>query len=199
MTCLCLTRNRRQWLPKAIQCYQTQTYPHRELLILSDGDDVRDLVPDEPGIRHVHLAGAATIGEKRNLGCEYARGEVIAHWDDDDYSAPHRLSDQIERLVASGKPVTGYHTLRFTDGREWRKYCGASNYALGTSLVYRKEWWMAHRFESIQVGEDNSFVATACKHAAITSADAGDLMHATVHTGNTSPKNWTGDSWKPCV
>jgi hypothetical protein len=32
------------------------------------------------------------------------------HWDDDDYSAPERISVQVERLRVSGKPLTGFHT-----------------------------------------------------------------------------------------
>ncbi len=52
VTCLCLTRNRRAWLPRAIGCFLAQTYEERELLIVDDGDEgVTDLVPDDPRIR----------------------------------------------------------------------------------------------------------------------------------------------------
>jgi hypothetical protein len=46
VTCLCLTRNRPEWLPKAIKSFQSQTYRRRELMILADGQDVRHLVPE---------------------------------------------------------------------------------------------------------------------------------------------------------
>jgi glycosyltransferase involved in cell wall biosynthesis len=197
VTCLCLTRNRPEWLQGAIRCFQRQTYPNRELLILADGRDVGHLVPaHDPRVRLIHLDGWPEIGAKRNYGCERAAGEIIAHWDDDDYSAPGRLADQMERLLESRKAVTGFHSMRFTDGTRWWKYEGTRNYALGTSLCYRRAWWSTHRFPSVQIGEDNQFVAAAHAAGQLVTADAGELMYATNHTGNTSPRK-LGDNWKP--
>jgi glycosyltransferase involved in cell wall biosynthesis len=184
-------------LPKAIRCFQNQTYRNRELLILADGEDVRDLVPGEdPLIRLLQLSGSTEIGEKRNFGCERAAGSVIAHFDDDDHSEPGRLRDQVNRLVASRKAVTGYHSMRFTDGARWWKYKGSPNYALGTSLCYRLDWWRVHRFAAVQVGEDNQYVANAHGRGELTTVDAGELMYATIHPGNTSPRR-IGDNWQP--
>ena len=44
VTCLCLTKNRRNWLPKAIDCYQSQTYENREMLVVASGVDVADII-----------------------------------------------------------------------------------------------------------------------------------------------------------
>ena len=166
-------------------------------MILADGQDVRHLVPeDDPRVRLIHLAGWPEVGAKRNYGCEHAAGEIIAHWDDDDYSAPGRLADQVERLLESGKAVTGFHSMRFTDGVRWWKYEGTRNYALGTSLCYWRDWWSAHRFPVVQVGEDNQFVAAAHSAGELVTADAGELMYATNHAGNTSPRK-LGDNWRP--
>ena len=196
MTCLCLTKDRRRWLPHAIRCFRRQTYGNAELLILADGADVLDLVPDDPRIRLIHLEGPLNIGDKRNFGCERAAGDVIAHFDDDDHSAPERLADQIRRLDESGRNVTGFHSMRFVaaDG-QWWKYSGAPGYALGTSLCYRREWWRNHRFPSVQIGEDNAMVAVANAAGELVTAEAGELMHATIHPGNTSPRG-QGSSWK---
>ena len=79
--------------------------------------------------------------------------------------------------------------MRFTDGARWWLYRGQPNFSLGTSLFYRREWWKQHQFRSIQVGEDNEFVSVASAASELATADAGDLMYATVHPGNTSPKN----------
>ena len=128
----------------------------------------------------------------RNAGCEAASGDVIAHFDDDDFSAPQRLADQLRRL--DGAQVTGYHTMRFTDGIKWWVYRGSFSYALGTSLVYRRNWWAQHKFGNLQVGEDNDFVRNAA--AVLTTADAGEMMWATNHSGNTSPRVMGGSSWQ---
>jgi glycosyltransferase involved in cell wall biosynthesis len=195
VTCLCLTRDRRQWLPKAIACFQSQQASSAELLILADGADVRDLVPDDARIRLIHLEGKPGIGDKRNFGCERSASEFIAHWDDDDHSAPGRLVDQLARLEQTGRSVTGYSAMRFTDGEHWWQYRGTPNYSLGTSLVYRRTWWKRNRFRSLQIGEDNQFVSVASAAGELVTADAGELMHATIHAGNTSPRKM-GSAWR---
>lgn len=85
--------------------------------------------------------------------------------------------------------------MPFTDGNSWWLYRGASLYAVGTSLCYRKDWWEQHRFPGLQNGEDNAFVAAAASARQIITTEAGDLMHATIHPSNTSPRNLTGSNW----
>jgi len=161
--------------------------------VIADGENVSDLIP--PGVRYLHLEGSPTIGQKRNVGSEAARGELVASYDDDDFSAPGRLADQIHRMRAASVAVTGYRSMRFTDGRSWWLYRGAADYALGTSLVYRRDWWACNPFPEMQVGEDNGFVGRAREQGQIIAADACDLMWATIHDGNTSPRQLTGGNW----
>jgi glycosyltransferase involved in cell wall biosynthesis len=182
-------------LPKAIQCFQQQTYRRAELLILACGEDVRDLVPADDRIRLIHLAEQRNIGEKRNFGCSQAIGEVVCHWDDDDWSGPGRLARQVDMLNESGLALAGFHSMRFTDGTKWWNYEGTRNYALGTSLCYRRSWWASHQFEAKNIGEDNVFVSVASAAKQLVSADAGELMYATNHPSNTSPR-CIGDNWK---
>lgn len=194
---MCLTKNRRQWLPRAIACFQAQTYQDRELLIVADGADVQDLVPDDPQIRLIHVRDTPMrIGDKRNFACGRAAGELVAHWDDDDYSAPGRLADQVGRLLESGRAVTGYRQMPFTDGEKWWMYQGAPQYAVGTSLCYRKSWWEAHPFRSLQICEDLHFVDDAAIAKQLISVEDKGLMYATIHKQNTSPRN-LASNWTP--
>jgi hypothetical protein len=85
--------------------------------------------------------------------------------------------------------------MRFTDGSRWWKYLGTRNYALGTSLCYRREWWEVNKFPALQIGEDNAFVENAARRRQLVTEDAGELMYATIHPGNTSPRN-KGSNWK---
>ena len=149
-----------------------------------------------PGVRYIHHGIKLSVGAKRNLGCELARGEIVAHWDDDDYSAPGRVEDQVQRLTESGKAVTGYHSMRFTDGREWWLYTGPGNYSLGTALCYLRSWWQTHRFEPFDVGEDNLFVARASAHGQLICVPADDMMWASIHQTNTSPRALHSQSWR---
>lgn len=84
------TANRRRFVARSISLWQRQTYEDRELCILDDGEDaIEDLVPkNDPRIRYERLSSRVVLGEKRNLLCEMSTGEVIAHWDDDDWYHP---------------------------------------------------------------------------------------------------------------
>src|SRR5882757_9467953 len=98
VTVLCLTRNRRSWIPHAIRCFQTQTYQAKRMLIVGDGEEVEDLIPfDDLRISYCKLGDQErpeTVGEKRNLGCSLIHSDIIAVQDDDDYYSPERIADQ---------------------------------------------------------------------------------------------------------
>ena len=96
----CPTAGRRIFVPHAIRRFLAQDYPDCELIVVDDGaDPVDDLIPDNPAIRYFRLSGKNSVGAKRNIACGHARGEIILHWDDDDWSAPWRVSYQVEQLV----------------------------------------------------------------------------------------------------
>lgn len=163
---------------------------------MASGQDVRHLIPSDERIRYLQLPGKPSIGKSRNIGCTEARGSVVAHFDDDDWSHPERLRDQLRRLVDGGQACTGYHTMRFTDGRRWWIYRGGNSYALGTSLCYRRDWWQKHPFPDQMVGEDNQFIGAAKRERQLITVDAGELMYATIHPGNTSPRQLNKPNWK---
>ena len=197
ISCLCLTRDRREWLPKAIACYQSQTFLDRELVVVADVlADVDGLIPDDPSIRVFYSGAGMSIGGKRNLGCQVACGEYVAHWDSDDWSAPTRLESQFVAMEASGKSVTGYAFLKFTDGQRWWQYRGDPVFALGTSLLYKKEFWEKEPFWEVPVpqkpeiksGEDSVFVRTAINQNQLFHQGDEDLMWASIHPGNCSPR-----------
>lgn len=209
VTALCITRARREWLPQAIAGFLAQDYEHKELLVLADHPgDVAGLIPDDPRIRVEACAAifrpCRTIGAKRNLGCSLIETDLIATFDDDDEYASTTLSDQVRRIEETGKAVTGYHSAKMTDRTNWWKYCGAPQFAFGSSLTFRREWWIRHPYPEVQVGEDNAFGSCAWSNGQLDTCDAaGDLeprrtdadhMIVNIHAGNTSKKiphqNW---------
>lgn len=197
VTCICLTRNRREWLPSAIDCFRSQSYANRELLIVLDGDDdYSDIVPAEPMIRLIKLAAPLTIGLKRNVACKEAKGEIICHWDDDDYSASGRLAEQVSMLM-DGKSVAAYSTLIFKGETGTYRYAGIPNCTgIGTSLCYLKTWWESHPFPDKHVGEDGDFAMDAAREKQLISRDGGEMIIASIHPGNTSPRHVEGAQWR---
>src|SRR5205085_4910148 len=118
------TYNRRAFVLQAISYFLKQDYVNRELIIVDDGTDaIGDLLPGDERIRYIRLNEKTTLGAKRNLACEQARGSIIAHWDDDDWHAPHRLRYQVEALLHYGTELCGIHVLLFYElegGRAWQ-------------------------------------------------------------------------------
>jgi glycosyltransferase involved in cell wall biosynthesis len=200
VSCIMPTANRRDFVNHSIKQFLAQDYPRRELIVLDDGEDcIADLVPRHNLVRYVRLDRRRPIGAKRNIACELALGEVIAHWDDDDWMAPAWLSSQVETLLGEGADICGLDKVLFyaTETRRgWRYiYDGRQPWAYGGTLCYAKAYWARAPFSRIDVGEDNAFVwSPQPKRMAINVHD--DLYIATIHRGNASPKTTTGQRWR---
>lgn len=195
------TRGRPEMARQAIECFKSQTYPNRELIILDDIDD--QSFPEwnnTESIRRDIASERYGIAKKRNLLNTVAQGFYICHFDSDDWSAPERIADQVERLEQTRHSVTGYNTMLFhgeLDCERYMQYVGPGSYAIGTSLCYTKDWWINHPFpESKVIGEDNAMVATAHELRQLVTTDAGKLMVARIHSGNTANKYCHGTRWK---
>ena len=97
------TRNRAHLLPQAIEQFNQQTWENKELLILDDtprGESkIKELQLEHPQICIWHIKEEASIGAKRNLLIKRASGDLIAHFDDDDYYAPTYLEFMASELL----------------------------------------------------------------------------------------------------
>jgi len=235
VTAICPTFNRRKYLPTAIACFLSQTYTNSELLIVDDSrESVEDLVPKHPRIRYMRLdlltvpkntlienvdgqQGVATIngcsgvrmmiGAKRNVCCENARGEIIVHWDDDDWQAPGRIEDQVTALEKSGKSLLFYYNILYWDDATQRAARCFSQKSFsaphGATFCYRKSFWEKTRFLVQGGGEDTEmFKATRLQnqyliedakqfmvvraHKHVDSNDCGNVSNTAASFGNYS-------------
>lgn len=200
VSCVLPTKNRAAYIPHAIRSYQSQTYPARELVIVDNGVDATAslIPPDDPSIRYVRVAEGQTTGAMRNLCAQYAHGEILCHFDSDDWSAPTRVADQVLRLGDEGV-MTGYSAMLFYDERDGKGYLWGSPqpFALGTSLCYRRAWWQAHPFALLQIGEDVRFFREALRSVPrqVRTVPAGALMVARIHADQTCVKTLTKTSY----
>jgi glycosyltransferase involved in cell wall biosynthesis len=196
------TADRRRLVPQAIRLFLRQDYPNRELVIVDDGaDGVDDLVPEDARIRYVRLTGKRVLGAKRNECVEASRGDLIMHWDDDDWMAPHRISTQVEALLAKGAEVCGLTRMLFHEAATGRTWLYAypeqrRGWLAGGSMLYTRDFWRQGRFPASQVGSDTRFAWTHDLRGAAVVDDLG-LYVAFVHPGNTSPKRPQQRWWSP--
>jgi len=200
-SCVMPTCNRRPFVRFAVADFLCQDYPDLELIVLDDGTDaVGDLMPADNRIRYIRLDRKHTIGAKRNLACEEARGDVIVHWDDDDWAAPWRVSHQVAALTAAGADVCGLDTVLFYEpaaDRSWEYVYprGGRPWVYGATLCYTKAFWRKNPFPAVSVGEDTRFV-WANRAQKILALPSNDFYVGLIHSGNTSAKR-TGDSrWR---
>jgi|WetSurMetagenome_2_1015567.scaffolds.fasta_scaffold01234_8 hypothetical protein len=165
VSCVMPTKDRRKFIKAAIDCYQKQLWPDKELVILDDGEDkVADCVPaNDPSI-HYHTCSPHTTGEKRNMVNALAKGEIICHFDDDDWSAPKRVTDQVDFLKLTNKQVVGYSNILYWDlNRSLATFSRSHNpnHIYGLCQCYYRAYWFGHRFIPTAVASDGAFSNTA--------------------------------------
>ena len=99
------TRNRSHLLPKLIENFTKQTWKNKELLILDDtpqGEQaIKQLQAKHPHLHIWHSEEPKSIGAKRNQLIKNASGELIAHFDDDDFYAPTFIEVMVSQLLRS--------------------------------------------------------------------------------------------------
>jgi Methyltransferase domain/Glycosyl transferase family 2 len=203
VSCLMPTANRRDLAPRAIQHFLRQDYPERELVIIDDGSaPIADLIPNDPRIRYIRLHQRLTIGAKHNLACEQAWGEVMVHWDDDDWMADWRISYQVAELL-SRPPDTlcGLSRMYFYEPnshRAWEYVYPLQDkpWVGGGTFCYAKDFWRRRPFPDMNEGGDTLYVWNL-EHAKVAALDDNRFYVATVHSRNTSPKKTDGPGWHP--
>ncbi len=194
VSCVMPTRGREEIGKKAIYYFLAQTYPNKELVIL---DDLEESTFDKgPNLSWITYAVSTSqlIPNKRNTVNAIAKGEIICHFDSDDWSDPRRLESQMHLMQETDKEVIGFHSMLMADEKEGLgfRFNGPKpldRYCLGTSLLYTKTFWQKHPFdESKAIASDVAFIDAAYSAKELATADAGSLMVARIHEGNTSKK-----------
>lgn len=198
VSCVMPTRDRRRFARQAIWYFLRQDYPHRELIVLDDGyDAIEDLTNGDERIRYVRLSRRTPVGAKRNRGCELARGELVAQWDDDDWIGRSRLSTQVAELLAAGADVHAGRELlhyRIDAGDGWllrARWPAAPDLPPGP-LLHRTS--LAARFDSADSGEQRPFLASLAPERVL--AGAAPWYLAVVHRSNVSGRSLDDGRWE---
>jgi glycosyltransferase involved in cell wall biosynthesis len=199
VSCIMPTADRRPFVPHAIRYFLRQDHPARELIVVDDGTDrVRDLMPPDDRIRYVELDQPVVLGAKRNHACELARGDVIVHWDDDDWISPRRLSRVVAALGDHEADLCGSARLLYLDPAEhqaWRYAYprGRRPWVAGNTLAYARDTWARQPFPEVAVGEDTRFIWSGAARR-LHELDDETLLIGVIHDRNASRKN-TRDPW----
>ena len=192
------TAARRDFVLRSIAYFLRQDYENKELLIV-DEEPSLDLPVSHPQIRRLTLPSKRTLGAKRNFCVEAARGDLIMHWDDDDWMAPNRISYQVASLLREEAEVCGLQRMLFYEPETSQVWLyeypdGQQPWLAGGSLLYTKDFWRRAPFPDIQVASDTRFIWAQQVDKRAVLADYTFYV-ALIHHGNTSKKNCTGPYW----
>lgn len=194
-----ITCDRIEMARRAVDSFRSQTYANKRLLIYNTGERLT-LDGDCSQIMCHWADPGPTVGELRNAAIKLAvklttvaslekvgvtwfteGPDIIAHMDDDDYSSPQRLAEQVALLQASDADAVGYSDLLFWDtryrdttahseisptyvegkGQAWLYTRPSKTCVPGTSLCYWRKTWDYRPFPHLpergnpqSIGED---------------------------------------------
>ena len=148
-----LTADRPEFTKGAIDCFRSQSYANKHLLIWDSGKDPSSLtgagcsseiftVYDDPAGR--------TIGELRNRANDfrspYWSADIFVHFDSDDHSHADRISEQVRLLQATGAGCVGYNQMLFWKGsRREEAIAQQTTRAGGRAKHSPNSAWIGHR------------------------------------------------------
>ena len=198
ISCIMPTRNRFLFAKNAIDCFQRQTYPNTELVIVehAPNDNLLMAYVESLGDERIRLFrepdGNQTLGEVRNFALDQCTGHYIAVWDDDDLCDPYRLEAQhallgmmkahacvMSRMVDWAPAV---EHLLINEEREWENtlLCEAAHMP---------------RYGHLNVGEDGVMQKALMKYARIAWLDMPRLYFYVIHGTNVWASDHFDDHW----
>lgn len=210
--CVMLVDGRREMVRRALKSFYAQHYQRKRLLIWDTGEEPLTLPlplmasPLLSSMVWAHWMRGDSIGNLRNAANKHGLThppemadevpDVIAHWDSDDWSHPHRLSQQVAHLVGSWPhPCVGYNDMIFWDSREqisgflgapvegpvneaWRYQGKTASQPLGTSLMYWADAWLHNHFQDFHpsTGAEDVRFLDSLQPKAVSVSSIADLV-----------------------
>ena len=159
------TFNRRPFIPIIIKCFENQTYPKdkMEWIIIDDGTDkIEDLVTHLPYVKYFKYDEKMTLGKKRNISNEKAKGDIIVYMDDDDYYPPDRVKHAVEKLsdskaLCAGSSAMFIYFKHINKMYQFGPY--GPNHSTAATFAFKRELLLQTKFdEESSVAEEKKFL-----------------------------------------
>ena len=159
LSCIMATRNRRSFFQVALRCFQRQTRPNVELVVIDDGEEtVADLCEGVSNVCYVRVNRPTLLGAKLNMGIEASRGTLLQKLDDDDYYRPEFLATAARHLPKEGDHIVAWCCFRILLAGEDRLRDSGHGWRAGGTLCFHRSLWEQHPFRSLPRAVDRWFV-----------------------------------------
>jgi len=106
-----------------------------------------------------------SIGAKRNIACEKAKGEYIVCMDDDDYYTPQSVKFRVASMIHLNKNVVGCSGLGLLEINKIISNVNLSSYSVGYefrifehTMGFKKSHWENNKFLNTSLGEGRNLI-----------------------------------------
>ena len=178
------TFNREQFHNRILSCVRSQTFKDVEWLVLDDSPRRSEILSaiGDPNVRYQHIERRITIGAKRNMLLEQAKGDIIMHFDDDDFYSPNYIESMLSAMKAEQLDFVNLQGWFLLDKRNnffgyWNLLERSGNHFIclphgialldsskinipnvelgwGFGYAYRKQVWSRQRFADVNHNEE---------------------------------------------
>ena len=172
-----------------------------EWVIVEDGTDPAlsarekiisfQLQVPELSIKYIPIEGRMTIGEKRNLGVEHSKNEIIVFMDDDDHYPSTSLRRRVAWLLCSKKRIACCTTLALYDLIHGVSAVNVPPFQLPLSqrvseatLTFQKSVWKERPFSAISMAEGEHWIEG--REQEVLEHPCQQIIVAFTHHGNSS-------------
>jgi hypothetical protein len=194
---VCITRDRRVFMPILKYSYMIQSYPEEkmELIIVDDGDDpIEDTLIGVPNVVYVRLSEKKTIGEKRDIGVSKAMYDIVAFMDDDDVYPNNSIIERAAMMLKTpSKECAFCSVLPCYDIMKYSSFMNAPPLNLSMServseatLIFTKSFWEARKFGDVQIAEGDAFIRG--REHMCRELSPQEVIVSLVHSANTSSR-----------
>ena len=195
---LCITKDRRIFMPILKYSYMIQSYPEdkMEIVIVDDGDDpIEDTLIGVPNVKYVKCEQGMTISQKRNLAVENAMYDILVNMDDDDIYPNNSVLQRVAMLLKEPAKQCGFcTTIPCYDITKYSSFMNIPPMTLAMServseatLVFTRKFWEENKFDdSVHIGEGNAFIhgrEQMCRELS-----PQDIIVSLLHPKNTSSR-----------
>jgi glycosyltransferase involved in cell wall biosynthesis len=195
---LCITKDRRIFMPVLKYSYMIQSYPEdkMELVIIDDGDDpIEDTLIGVPNVKYVRCEQGMTISQKRNLAVKNAMYDILVNMDDDDVYPNNSVLHRVAMLLKEPAKECGFcTTIPCYDITKFSSFMNVPPMTLAMServseatLIFTRKFWEESSFDdSIHIGEGNAFIRG--REQMCRELSPQDVIVSLVHPKNTSSR-----------
>ena len=166
ISCICITCDRTELLQNAINYFQNQNYPNKELVISYPKKDKTTpalinqiLNQNSINILKLERDDQETLGNSRNLAIAKCNGDYICTWDDDDWYHSNRLKFQYDSMRSTGKGHQACVLTRIIlyDSTTNNAYL-SNSYTWDCTLLCRKEIIFQNQYAHLDKAEDTHII-----------------------------------------